>query len=213
MLILVVDDHPLYRDALARLLPQIFADANIVQANDCDEAFRWLRSAPRCDIVLLDLDLPGIRGSTALTLMRREFPATTVVIVSASDHPDEARRCIAAGAAGFIPKSARLDVLRSALTLVREGGIYLPSMAVAEPPTASTSADATSMNGEKLTARELEVLRLLCLGHSNKVIANRLGIAEPTVRAHLSAVFRVLGVANRTQASREARRRRLVADN
>lgn len=219
MLILVVDDHPLYRDALSRLLPRIYADAVVVQANDCEEAFRWLRCSKGCDLVLLDLDIPGMNGHAALTLLRREFPAITVVIVSASEAPGDAMRCIRAGASGFVPKSARTEVLAAALGLVKEGGIYLPPFLMEEVASdgnggASTGA-ATPPSGpakDKLTVRELHVLELLCNGSSNKEIAHRLGIAEPTVRTHLSAVFRALGVANRTQAAREARRKGLVPD-
>ena len=221
MLILVIDDHPLYRDALARLLPQIFADVAVAQAEDCAAAFARLSQSPPYDLALLDLEMPGLHGHSVLAQLRRDFPALKVVIVSASENPHEAQRCIAAGASGFIPKSARTEVLVAALRLVNEGGIYLPSSlldlaaAPAErPPSMLPRADRKAANtiDNTLTPRELEVLRLLCQGHSNKDIARHLGIAEPTVRAHLSATFRALGVVNRTQAAREAGRRGLVRD-
>ena len=221
VLILVIDDHPLYRDALARLLPQIFAGAVVAQAKDCAAAFACLRQSPPYDLALLDLKMPGLHGHSALAHLRREFPALKVVIVSASEDQREAQRCITAGASGFIPKSARTEVLAAALCLIDDGGIYLPSsLSSLSPAAADEPSDmlpraarrAVNTIDNTLTPRELEVLRLLCEGHSNKDIARRLGIAEPTVRAHLSAVFRALGVVNRTQAAREAGRRGLVRD-
>lgn len=166
--------------------------------------------------------MPGLHGHSALPPLRCEFPAIKVVIVSASEDPHEAQRCITAGASGFIPKSARTEVLAAALRLIDDGGIYLPSSLLRlspatadEPPGMLPRAARRAVNttDNTLTPRELEVLRLLCEGHSNKDIARRLGIAEPTVRAHLAAVFRALGVVTRTQAAREGGRRGLVRDH
>lgn len=223
MRILIVDDHPLYRDALARLLPQVFPEVRVDQATDCAAALARLRDGNRADIVLLDLDLPGMAGRDGLACVREEFPQTRVVIVSATESREEVVRCLQAGAAGFIPKSAATEVLVAALTLVRDGGVYLPSLLLdvpAESP-AGRHRDAGTEAlrgegkgaGEKLTPREAEVLSLLCAGQSNKTIANELGMSEATVRTHLTAVFRRLGVVNRTQAAREARRRGLVPDD
>ena len=205
MLILVIDDHPLYRDALARLLPQIFSDAEILAAGDWPSAAALLGAAGPADLVLLDLDMPGTHGRSALLALRAAHPEPKIVIVSASEDAAEARRCLAQGAQGYIPKSARTEVLAAALRLVSEGGVYLPPLLLAATP-----GDAAS--GDPLTARERQILALLCEGLSNKAIARRLQIAEPTVRAHLSALFRALGVVNRTQAARAARERGLVAD-
>ncbi|MBI5618056.1 MAG: response regulator transcription factor [Gammaproteobacteria bacterium] len=203
MLILVIDDHPLYRDALTRLLPQIFEGARVLSAGDWASAARLLEAECGVALALLDLEMPGTHGRGALTALRADHPEIRVVIVSASESAAEARRCLAEGAQGFIPKSARTEVLAAALRLVCEGGVYVPPLLL-EPPPAGPACD------EALTARELQILALLCDGLSNKAIARRLQIAEPTVRAHLSAVFRALGVVNRTQAARVARTRGLV---
>lgn len=224
MKILIVDDHPLYRDALCRLLAQVFPEARVSQAGNCVVALSHMRSESVVDIVLLDLDLPAMAGLDGLMRLRQEFPQTRVVIVSATERREAVLRCLQAGAAGFVPKSAPTEVLAAALMLVRDGGVYLPSLLLepaSEPQlampalrasdTAATAADKGT--GERLTPRETEVLSLLCAGHGNKAIANRLGMSEATVRTHLTAVFRRLGVSNRTQAAREARRRMLVPDD
>lgn len=201
MLILVVDDHPLYRDALGRLLPQIFAGASVVQAADWSGAREHLTSEPPFDLVLLDLDMPDAHGRQALAALRQDFPALKVVVVSASEDAVDVQRCLADGARGFIPKSARTDVLAAALRLVNEGGTYLPPLLLAAPSRPTAAANPLP----PLTAREREILELVCVGLSNKAIAKALQIAEPTVRAHLSSVFRALQVINRTQAARVAR--------
>lgn len=195
MKILVVDDHPVYRDGLATLLPQIFADARVVQAADALGAFDELLRAPDCDLVLLDLSIPGLGGLQALQQLRSLHPAVPVVVVSAADDAATARACIDAGASGYIPKSARREILAAALAVIADGGVYLPPVL--------RIAGAASAKG--LTAREREVLDGVCAGESNKLIARRLGISEATVRAHLGSVFRALGVASRTQAALAAR--------
>lgn len=205
MLILVVDDHPLYRDALARLLPQIFEEARVLSAGDWAGAARLLDAERAVDLALLDLEMPGTPGRGALAALRADHPGIKVVIVSASEDAAEARRCLAEGAQGFIPKSARTEVLAAALRLVCEGGVYLPPLLLEATPAAPAGDEA-------LTARELQILALLCDGLSNKAIARQLQIAEPTVRTHLSSVFRALGVVNRTQAARVAHARGLVSE-
>lgn len=209
MLILVIDDHPLYRDALARLLPQVFSTATVLSADNWANATRMLDAVDRVDLALLDLDMPGTHGRGVLQALRARQPGLPVVIVSASEDPAEARRCLAEGAQGFIPKSARTEVLAAALRLVSEGGIYLPPLLLNAAPDDIATPPA---HGEALTSRELQILALLCDGLSNKAIARQLGIAEPTVRSHLSAMFRTLGVVNRTQAARVARERGLLGD-
>lgn len=206
MRILIVDDHPLYRDALGRLLPQIFSAAIVVQADDWASAQACLESGRVFDLVLLDLELPGADGRQALEVLRRRFPDLKVVVISASEDAADARRCLAAGARGFIPKSARTDVLAAALHLVDEGGSYLPPLLLGGASARLAQEDTTPL----LTAREREILELVCAGLPNKAIAKALHIAEPTVRAHLSSVFRALGVINRTQAARVAHERGLT---
>ena len=199
MRVLIVDDHPVYRDGLAAVISQVFGDAQISQAGDAELALDMLAQDNAFDLVLLDLAIPGLGGRAALPQMRTRFPAVPVVVVSASEDAAIGAECIANGASGFITKSARRDAIAAALQAVLAGSVVLSPMARRAPPPAPG-----------LTPRELEVLRWLGAGEPNKAIARRLGIAEATVRVHLTAVFRELGVSSRTQALLEARRRGLL---
>lgn len=201
MKFVVVDDHPVYRDGLAALLGQLFAGAQVMQAGDAGAAFALLAQHAAVDLVLLDLAIPGLDGRAALPVLRARFPAVPVVVVSASDDDVTAADCIVQGASGFITKSARREALEAALRAVVDGGVVL-----------SRTATRGATRAPGLTPRELEVLRRLGAGDSNKLIARQLDMAEATVRVHLTAVFRELGVTSRTQALLEARRRGLLPD-
>jgi DNA-binding NarL/FixJ family response regulator len=198
--VLIVDDHPVYRDGLAAVIAQAFVGAKVVQVAEAASAFEALSLRSDFDLVLLDLAIPGVDGRAALPLMRKSYPALPVVVISASEDAGVAAECIAHGASGFIPKSARRDAIVAALQAVLDGGVVL----------APSARRAASPPG--VTLREAEVLRHLGAGESNKAIARRLGISEATVRAHLTAVYRELGVTSRTQALLEARRRGLLTD-
>lgn len=200
---LIVDDHPLYREGLANLLQQIFPDACVEQAGDVHTALDVLARGGGTDLILLDLKLPGLDGRTALPDLRRLYPAVPVVIVSAEDDTATIRACIDAGASGYIPKAARREVLAAALTVVADGGVYLPP--ALRQLSSAPATMAWTPHTPPLTQREREVLAGVCAGEANKVIARRLDISEATVRAHLGSVFRALGVANRTQAALVAR--------
>ena len=201
MKVLIVEDHPIYSDGLATLVAQLFTGARVEQAGDAQAAFTRLALDPEFDLVLLDLAIPGLGGLAALPMLRTRFPSVPVVVVSASDDTGIASECIAQGASGFIAKSARRTALAAALQAVVDGGIVLsPVTQRAKSPVAG------------LTPRERDVLQQLGTGESNKTIARRLDISEATVRAHMTAIFRALGVASRTQAVLEARRRGLLVD-
>lgn len=201
---LIVDDHPLFREGLASLVQQIFPDVCVAQAGDAQTALDMLARDGGSDLILLDLKLPGVDGRSALADLRRQYPAVPVVVVSAEDDTATIRACIDAGASGYVPKAARREVLAAALTVVADGGVYLPP-ALRQSP-ASPARPTTTTVIPTLTQREREVLAGVCAGEANKVIARRLEISEGTVRAHLGAVFRALGVENRTQAAMVARR-------
>ena len=201
MRILIIDDHALFRQGLRFLLRDLDADLEIVEAADCAQATALAGEA--FNVVLLDLHMPGVAGLDALEAVRQAFEASRIVVLSGEEDPRQVRRAIDAGAAGFIPKSSTPEVLLSALRLVLADGVYLPAVALKGIGGAQQGDDAAISNdrlGDALSERQVDVLRKAVQGKANKVIARELGISEGTVKAHLSAAFRALGVHNRTEA-------------
>ena len=199
--VLVVDDHTLFREGLKFLLRELDASLGIDEAGDCAAALGRV-AARRYDLVLLDLNLPGLRGMDALAALRNAVPEVPTVVLSGEDDPQLVRSAIKAGAMGFIPKSSTREVLIQALRLVFAGGVYLPPAALdthaAAPPAQPPGAPAPARLG--LTPRQMDVLRCVIQGKPNKSIARELDISEGTVKAHLSAVMQALNARNRTEA-------------
>lgn len=198
MRILIIDDHALFRQGLKFLLRDLDAELQVAEAEGCAQALA-LAGEP-FNVVLLDLHMPGTAGLEALDAVRQAFEASRIVVLSGEEDPRQVRRAIDAGAAGFIPKSSTPEVLLSALRLVLADGVYLPAVAlkgIAGGAEAPVSADRI---GESLSERQIDVLKKAVQGKANKVIARELSISEGTVKAHLSAAFRALGVHNRTEA-------------
>lgn len=203
MKILLADDHDLFRAGLSMVLNELGADTQLVQAANLTDAMQCARVESDLDLALLDLNMPAMNGTDGLQQFRAQFPEVPVVIVSGSDDLTDVQQALGNGAAGFIHKSTTPTVMLSALRLVLAGGIYVPPQAMRQEPVTTTPAIATQAKGEwgnKLTARQMEVLRLLALGKPNKLIARELDLSEGTVKIHLSAIFRVLDVNNRTEA-------------
>ena len=208
MKILVVDDHPLVRDAMLHLLAPLADSIDMLEASDCATALALAREHHDIDLVLLDLNLPGIRGFEALDRLRQAHPALPVVILSM--HRDRATvvEAIRRGALGFIPKASAKDVVVNALRLVLSGGTYLPPEAVFDIAGAEresmhaplASPPPRSLADLGLTPRQGQVLALIMRGHSNKEICRALDIAERTVKVHITAVLNALKVTSRTQA-------------
>ena len=198
--VLIADDHPLYCDALRAVVPQACPGAEMSEAASQDEVLGEVSGPRAFDLVLLDLNLPGAVGLSCLHALKRAAPATPIVVVSAVGDPKIMQDTIMAGASAFIPKSAPGQVLINALRVIIAGGTYMPTGVLA-----ALRAEAAPAHGE-LTLRQRRVLELLSTGLSNKRIARELEISEITVKAHVSAIFRKLGVANRMQAGLEARR-------
>ena len=199
--VLIADDHPLYCDALRAVVPQACPGADISEANSQEQVLAAVAGGRAFDLVLLDLNLPGATGLSCLTALRRSVPHTPIVVVSAVGDPKIMQDVIMGGASAFIPKSAPGQVLINALRVILAGGTYMPTGVVAS----LRSAEGAPARNE-LTLRQRRVLELLSTGLSNKHIARALDISEITVKAHVTAIFRKLGVTNRVQAGLEARR-------
>jgi DNA-binding NarL/FixJ family response regulator len=210
MKLLVVDDHPLFRDGLAALLRQANPDTQVLQACDSEAGMAMAQATGDLDAVFVDLMMPGLAGEAAVKEFARRRPELPVIVLSSSENPSDVKRVLKAGALGYIPKSASAQTVLSALQLVLTGNIYVPPLlAGAADSTATEQNTAAPTSSSALTERQVEVLKQLRHGHSNKEISNRLGIAEKTVKAHVAAIFRALNVVNRTQAANAAREMQL----
>ena len=203
---LIIDDHPLYRDALMQLVGAIVGDASVRVANSAEEGLRVAESAPDLCLVLLDFSLPGMSGTEAIGAVLTRFPGVALIAVSASEDRRDASAALRAGARHFISKAVGTEVLADVIRRVLDGDGTAPAWIT--PAGAGTLDPATD---SPFTPRQLEILPLLHL--PNKEIGLRLGLAEVTVKMHVSAIFRVLDVANRTQAMQAARRLSLAADD
>ncbi|MBU0602695.1 MAG: response regulator transcription factor [Gammaproteobacteria bacterium] len=206
MKILIVDDHPLIREALRHVLPGLAADIHLYDAPDCDSGLALADAHPDLDLTLLDLTLPGTHGMSALQTFRSAQPALPIVVLSGFDDTDTVLAALDQGAMGFIPKSSSNDVLLSALRLVLSGGVYVPRQAIAgEYGLGATRQEEGTRRQQTaadigLTERQAEVLTLMVQGKPNKEICRELNLAEGTVKVHITAILKALGASNRTQA-------------
>lgn len=197
MKILIADDHALFREGMRHVLGELAESVILLEAADCESALRYAADHPDLDLVLLDLNMPGKDGFAALELFASRYPALPVVILSASDQRSHMQRALDAGALGFIPKDTTSAIMLTALRLVLSGGIYVPpAMVFGEE---QVGADA-QQHPHNFTPRQLEIVTLLMRGYPNKEIARCLNLAEATVKMHVTAIFKSLGVSNRTQA-------------
>jgi DNA-binding NarL/FixJ family response regulator len=197
---LIIDDHPLYRDALTQLLGAMLGESSVKCASCGEEALKCASQMPELRLVLMDFNLPGISGTEAIEAVLSRFPYVDVVAVSASEDRLDATSALRAGAKLFISKAVDTDVMAEAIRRVIAGDSPAEQQWITPTGAGVLEADESS----PLTPRQLEILALLHL--PNKEIGLRLGVAEVTVKMHVSSVFRVLGVANRTQAMQAARR-------
>jgi len=199
--ILVIDDHPLFLEGMAAVLRRFEHGVAVDTATSAESGLRAAR-ASTYDIVLLDLALPGMDGFTALREFHRSFPSLPVVVLSATEHPEDMHRAIEFGALGFIPKSSVTGQLFHALREVLKGNVYVPAhAAVSDDRARAEFPPAPNASGlDALSLRQMDVLARLCQGLSNKQTARELELSEKTVKAHVTSIFRALGVVNRTQA-------------
>lgn len=200
MRVLLVDDHQLFRSGLRLLLSGLYDHIEFDESGSCEQAIA-LETEAEVELILLDFTLPGKKGFEALKAIKEHYHCS-VVVVSGEEDPRLIREAISQGAAGFIPKSSSPAVLVAALQLVMAGGIYLPPHVLDRyQETKSEDEPAQHLKVlQQLSERQLDVLIKVAQGKSNKVVARELHIAEGTVKAHLSACYRVLNVDNRTEA-------------
>lgn len=201
--ILSVDDHPVFREGLSTIIGSQPDMLLVAQAADAVEALAEFRRH-RPDVTLMDLRLPGANGTDALIAIRGEFPQARVIMLTTYDADAEIQRALRAGAAGYVLKSVPKNVLLDAIRSVHAGRRHIP------PEVAVLLAE--HIGEEDLTARELEVLRLIRDGHRNKQIAERLSIAETTVNFHIKNLVDKLGANDRTHAVTIALRRGLLTN-
>jgi DNA-binding NarL/FixJ family response regulator len=194
MKILIADDHALFREGIAFILRADDETISIVETSNFDEALAALDASPDIELVLIDLYMPGRNGFEALQDLTRLHPTLPVVVLSGSNNQQDMHRAIRLGAMGYICKESGGKILLNALQVILAGEVYLPSQLL------RSGGDAT-----KLTHRQIDVLEAMEEGLSNKLIASRLSISEPTVKMHITAIFRELKVTNRTQAVIKAR--------
>lgn len=197
--IIIVDDHPLFRDAMKVSLSSLSAELKIAEAGSLDEVTAQLAHNPDCDLVLLDLKMPGVQGLAGLAYLRAQYPSVPVAIVSGQEEAATIRRALALGASGFIPKSTPADTMRSAVNAILAGEIWAPKVALEATPQ-DRELDDLSKRLATLTPQQVRVLMMLRTGLLNKQIAYELDVSEATVKAHVSAILLKLNVDSRTQA-------------
>jgi DNA-binding NarL/FixJ family response regulator len=200
--ILIADDHPMVRGALATAVESAFGRVEILESAALDELMTQLERIGIADLVLLDLLIPGANGFSGLLNLRLSFPETPVVMISALEERRLVDEAIALGAAGFIPKSTPRQEIVAGLRKVAAGNVYVPSDLAGQGTSRASSGTYTEIAQKlaTLTAQQLRVLQLLGTGKLNKEIAYELDIAETTVKVHVSAILQKLNVYSRTQA-------------
>lgn len=196
--ILIADDHPLFRAAMCHALGGVEGVA-LVEASTFPETLNTLSSTPDIEVVFLDLTMPGNEGLTGVSHLLSLFPDVLVVVVTALENPAIAQRALALGASGFVPKSASVDCIVAAVEAVLDGEIWVPQNVAMHAQKSDNGGDFL-LKLKLLTPHQLKVLHMVADGLLNKQIAYELDISESTVKQHVSAVLKKLGVINRTKA-------------
>jgi DNA-binding NarL/FixJ family response regulator len=200
-----VDDHALFRDGLKYVLSELHGEINIFEAPDSTISKQILQKNPDIDLMLVDLNIPGDNGFSLLEYCCIKHPLLPIVIVSASSDKHDISRAIEIGAMGYIPKNTTSKIMLSALQIVLAGEVYIPQAIIA-----NHSVDIATNNNTHFTPKQLQVLANIIEGHSNKVIAYQMDIAEATIKMHVTAIMKKLGVSNRTQAALVAKERGVI---
>ena len=203
--IIIADDHPLFRDALQSAVLQGFGDIEIIDADSFSSLQSAVQQHDDCDLILLDLMMPGAVGFSALNYLGLKCPQIPVIVISGNDDPSVMSSALDYGAMAFVPKSTQLPVIVEAMQSVFDGNTWLPTDTPASSDDGEDRRDFAARVAT-LTPKQFRVLMMLADGHQNKQIASDLFISEATVKAHLTTVFQKLEVQNRTQAAALATR-------
>jgi two-component system nitrate/nitrite response regulator NarL len=205
MKILIVDDHALVRRGMNYVVKEGFPDAEVVEAESAASALDLLRAGANPDLALVDVRMPDLDGLELLRSIKAEWPGTPVIMLSTYENAPYVKRALADGAAGYLLKDATPEDLSQAINVALSGSGNVLSPRVIQNLFEDQQSEGSGANGRKneysLTEREHDILALLSEGRSNRDIAQRLFLSEKTVKAHLAAIFRKLGVTNRTQAA------------
>lgn len=200
--ILIADDHPLFRSALHQALTLgLGSDVHLVEAASIAELEARVSEGVDWDLILLDLNMPGAYGFSGLVLLRGQYPHMPVVMISAQEDPAVVARAREFGASGFIPKSSPLPTIQEAVRAVLDGDLWWPADLLEGVNKLSEEAKAATAGLASLTPQQFRVLTMVCDGLLNKQIAYELHVSEATIKAHVTAIFRKLGVRTRTQAA------------
>jgi DNA-binding NarL/FixJ family response regulator len=206
MKILLADDHPLMREGVRQVLVQLEPAVDVVDAHDYPSLFAQTALHPDLDLALIDLTMPGFVGVQGISQFRNRFPDIPLVVLSASEAPHDIRSALEVGALGYIPKSAPTAMMLAALRQVLAGDIYVPNNLGDSGLHSVAPADFAALQHSGLTARQLDVARLLAQGCTNRAIGGMLAMTENTVKVHIAAIFRAFDVSNRTEAVLEIQR-------
>ena len=198
--IVVADDHPLFRDALSGIISAGFSGASVVSAKDLTTTIKALEETADVDLVLLDLNMPGVQGFSGLIFLRGQYPTIPIIVVSGSEDLDTIRRSVSLGASGFIPKSSDTATIKNAMNSVLDGGVWVPDQAAIDNDTEDDELLEIASRLSTLTPQQMRVLMMLKEGLLNKQIAYELNVSEATVKAHVSAILQKLDLNSRTQA-------------
>jgi DNA-binding NarL/FixJ family response regulator len=196
----LIDDHGLIRDAMRRLLTEDFHFDHVVEAEDLDSALDLLSRCEPVDLIVVDLNMPGSAGPESLRALVEGFSAARILVMSGSEAKQDVLGCLEAGVDGYLPKSLPVSEMVAAIAQVLAGAVYVPRALTRRGMEAPSRPARVIPAVENLTGRQREVLDELLLGRPSKEIARSLGVAEGTIKIHLAAIYRALGVRTRAEA-------------
>ncbi len=196
----IADDHPLFRTALKQAVHQCMHDVGILEAENVDNLLVIIEQNPQLELIFLDLHMPGNDGFTALSQLQNHHPDILVIMVSSDDTPEIMQKAIDFGAAAFIPKSADLSCISTAIAQVLDGEVWLPENIELSSVEAKNDNKILASKLANLTPQQYIVLTRIAEGQLNKQIAYDLNIKETTVKKHVSAILEKLNITNRTMA-------------